>query len=165
MRNQKKYPFYPRWKFVLELTTDSPLHIGSGEVIHRDALKIQDEGQEGDGLKADINACIKDGKGQPFIPGSTIKGTFRQWLEQHLVREPAVLELCRKVLGHGKCNGAKSAGGTETELGGTAEFLAGTLSKKIVFSDQEITPAYWDSKKQTTVETAIAVDRVTRTAA
>lgn len=122
MRNQKKYPFYPRWKMTLLLSTASPLHIGSGEVTHRDALKIQEEGQEGDGRKADINACVKDGKGQPFIPGSTIKGNVRQWLEQHLVQEPAALALCRKVLGHGKGNDAKSAGGAEPEQGGRLNF-------------------------------------------
>ena len=162
MRNQKKYPFHPRWKMTLLLSTTSPLHIGSGELTQRDKLEVEEDGVK---RKAYINACIKDGKGEPFIPGSTVKGNFRQWLEQHLVREPAALALCHKVLGHGKGNSAKSAGGAEPEQGGTAEFLAGTLSKKIVFSDQEITPAYWDPEKQTAVETAIAVNRVTRTAA
>ncbi|XCN71687.1 MAG: TIGR03986 family CRISPR-associated RAMP protein [Candidatus Electrothrix aestuarii] len=169
MRNQKKYSFHPRWKMTLKLRTTSPLHVGNGEETHRDELTVKDEEKEQqdrpesvEPRKADITACIKDGKGKPFIPGSTFKGVLRQWLEQHLIRDAAAFALCQKMLGHGRGNGADS---TETEQGGTAEFLAGILTAPITFSDQEIAPSYWDPETQTSVETAIAVDRVTRTAA
>lgn len=172
-RNQKKYAFYPRWKFVLELTTTFPLHIGSGEITHRDNLTVKEDNTESERQsepdaprKADITACIKDGRGRPFIPSSTIKGKVRQWLEERLIADTVdneqPIKLLQHLLGHGRGNGAEDV---EREQGGSAEFLAASLSKPLVLSEEEIAPPYWDQEQQTAVETSIAVDRVTRTAA
>lgn len=163
-RNSKEYLFHPRWKFVLELTTESPLHIGSGEFTDHNDLTVEDE-ETGEKRLADINECIKDGRGKPFIPGSTIKGKLRQWLEEHLAADSPdrneAKTLLRGLLGHGKGNGASSE---DKELGGSAEFLAATLSDEVSYTEYTA-PPYWRPDRQTSVETSIAVDRVTRTAA
>ncbi len=162
MRNHKKYSFVPRWKIVLKLVTASPLHVGSGEFTHSDALTVT-EVQEGKSStrQADINECIKNSKDKPFIPGSTVKGNIRQWLEEHLAPgSEQVGTLFRELFGYGMDDETNQ---TDQGRGGAAEFLAAKLTREVSFTRKENAPPWWDADQQTFVETSIAVNRPTRT--
>lgn len=68
--------FLNRIRIDLNLTTISPLHIGSGDTTTRRGLKKSDDSNE----LVLIDAVQTDFSGKPYIPGSTIKGNIRNWL-------------------------------------------------------------------------------------
>jgi len=57
------------------LTTKTPLHVGSGEVQ-------KTQGKEGEELP--LLLVMKDHQGRPMIPGSSLRGALRGWLEANL---------------------------------------------------------------------------------
>ena len=73
--------FHNRYRFTGCITTQSPLHIGTGE--QSDAVYSDDEREE---LLASldkvplVSIIAKDAVGKPSIPGSTIRGVMRHWL-------------------------------------------------------------------------------------
>ncbi len=62
-----------------ELHTRSPLHIGSGEEEVQTIVRSDGEAPE----STRFNALLKDGDGQPYIPGSTLRGLLRARCGDH----------------------------------------------------------------------------------
>jgi len=81
--NDKSWKFHaPRWQISAELCTDSPLHIGSGETAtHPELTKLDELGRE---KAVEINACIKDYAGKPYLPATTLKGKLFAWLDARI---------------------------------------------------------------------------------
>jgi len=63
-------PFVNRIRINGTLTTLSPLHIGTGE-----ARSIQIDGED-----RQVSTIIRDHRGKPLLPGSSLRGVMRHWL-------------------------------------------------------------------------------------
>ncbi len=71
--------FTNRFRITGQLTTLTPLHIGTGEEILQES---NNEAQidENDQDNPKISEIVKDGSEKPYIPGSSIRGVMRHWL-------------------------------------------------------------------------------------
>lgn len=67
-------PFRPRWTIVGTVTSQTPLHVGDGGVVHRPALI--NEGKE-----IDVASVATDCDHRAYIPGTAIKGWLRRALD------------------------------------------------------------------------------------
>ncbi|HID69069.1 MAG TPA: TIGR03986 family CRISPR-associated RAMP protein [Desulfobacterales bacterium] len=150
-RNNKQYHFIPRWEIKVNLTTRSFLHIGCDEFTDRPGLEI--EQKDGSKVKAEINAFIKDSNGKPYLPGSTIKGNIRKWLETNKKADEETCKLFNTLLGF-------TVKMQDEGCGGSAEFHNAVISSPL--EDGNNFP-YWDVDLQTSVETSTVIDRVTGT--
>lgn len=138
MSSNQRYKFENRWVVEGELTSTTPFHIGNGEVFEAPHLHhlVTDAGKP-----AKIAALSRDCNSRPFLPGSTLKGCLRSWLEANLP-DPNVL---RTAFGY--------------QLPGTmAKGCAGRFEFLDAFA------ADTDPVK-TFVSAQVAIDRRTRTAA
>ena len=68
--------FVNRYRITGNLTTKSPLHIGSGTSMSEEA--------DVEGETTQVTQIIRDHRGLPVIPGSALKGVMRHWLLQVL---------------------------------------------------------------------------------
>jgi len=138
--------FQTRWRITGTLTTLTPLHIGSGTStdVH-EKLKVEEEAVK-------VTAIAIDGRGKPYIPGSTLKGNLRAWLQTRTT--------CSGLLNNVFGNGDEEKG-IESQ-GGKAEFW-NVLIKDTLESPQH-PPSYWHQERQVGVEVGVTIDRVTRTA-
>lgn len=132
------WKFENRWVIEGVLTTNSFLHIGNGE-------KVTDT--EDDNAPKP-NAIITDHEGKPFLPGSSIKGNLRSWMEGRF--EGAIIE---------KIFGTQKVEKDEDVKGGRAEFHCAYLKQA---SSVYKSPTY-DAEKSTDITIGIAIDRRTRT--
>ncbi len=71
-------PFVNRIRITGTLTTRSPLHIGTGEVRYVEDPREPHEQRE-------VSTIIRDHRGKPLIPGSSLRGVMRHWLF-HILR-------------------------------------------------------------------------------
>jgi CRISPR/Cas system CSM-associated protein Csm3 (group 7 of RAMP superfamily) len=138
--------FQTRWRITGTLTTQTPLHIGSGTTtdVH-EKLKVEDE-------QVKVTAIALDGQGKPYIPGSTLKGNLRSWLQTRL-KNPNLLD---SVFGSGV------EVDKEKSQGGKAEFWNALIEKSL--ENTQHFPSYWHPERQVGVEIGVTIDRVTRTA-
>ncbi len=136
-----------RWKITAELRTKSPLHIGNGDLIEHPSSSKDEEFNN-------VNACIKDFAGKPYLPGTTLKGNLFTWLNERICEDQLRQDL---YLLFGQAS-AKNEQGT----GGIAEFHNARLVTEI--TDGKNYP-YWNQKTQTYIETSAAINRITRTVA
>ena len=144
----KTWLFQEQWEISGHLRTVTPLHIGSGGTVTRPGLTAPDG-------PVDINAVVTDYTGKPYLPGSTLKGALRAWLEKQLNDEgrPCLVQL----FGQEKETGEEK----NNNHGGKAEFL----DARIVFPHNgPTTLPYWDDCRQTYVAATVAINNVTRTA-
>jgi len=65
--------FRTRFEITGELSVRSPLHIGSGRTVTREAVS----GKKGE-PPPEIAALVRDVRGRPFLPGTTLKGLLRR---------------------------------------------------------------------------------------
>ena len=72
-------PFINRYRIDCKLLTLSPLHIGDGEMDSNPSRLPRPDGMDRDPKFSTVVTNIKSGA---YIPGSTIKGNLRAWLEQ-----------------------------------------------------------------------------------
>jgi len=137
--------FQTRWCITGTLTTRTPLHIGAGRTtdVH-EKLKVENEAVK-------VTAVALDGRDKPYIPGSTLKGNLRAWLQTR-IKDKALLD---SVFG----SGDEEKG--ENSQGGKAEFW-NVLIKDILTPKHK--PSYWHPERQVGVEVGVTIDRVTRTA-
>lgn len=149
-RNNKKYLFIPRWEIQVLFTTSSLLHIGCDEAREITITKEDDTEK-----KAEVNAFIKDSNKKPYIPGSTIKGNFRNWLKRNIKETPDVAALYKSLLGSPVVN-------DDQGCGGSAEFHNATISRRL---GETSNFPYWEEELQTSVETSTVINRVTGTVA
>ena len=132
-------PFENRWRIRGVLTAQSFVHVGAGEETEHPDLEIKDENNDSRRIK--IAAVVRDHRGLPYLPGSTLKGAIRAWLGQH----GAKTELISAVFGN-------------QEHGGKAEFHDALQKAKIAPSHP---PPYWHSDRQTSVDVSVKIDRFT----
>lgn len=142
--NEPKKQFIPRWQIRGMLYTLSPLHIGSGETTTHPELE-QDNGK-----KTEISAVAVDHQEQACIPGSTLKGCLRSWLN-----ERARKEQIENVFG-------RDAVEQDMGIGGRAEFHDALIQVKK--SGDPPLPC-WNPERQTFVEAGNSINRETGTAA
>jgi CRISPR/Cas system CSM-associated protein Csm3 (group 7 of RAMP superfamily) len=142
--------FQTRWCITGTLTTVTPLHIGSGTTTNEhEKLRVEDEkGERG----IDVTAIALDGQGKPYIPGSTLKGNLRAWLQTRT----KCSSLLNNVFGSGD-----EEKGIESQ-GGKAEFWNVLIKEPL--KKPEHLPSYWHEQRQVGVEVGVTIDRVTRTA-
>ena len=80
-------PFKNRWRIDGTLTTRTALHVGSGDTTTRNDLVVP--GQENDDIQI---AAVATGYDQrAYIPGKSLKGVLRAWLDQRGI-EPERIE-------------------------------------------------------------------------
>ena len=73
--------FLNRYRFTGILTTRSPLHIGTGEESESIYSNQEHERLKNElGKVPQVSTIIKDYRGKPLIPGSTLRGVMRHWL-------------------------------------------------------------------------------------
>jgi len=138
--------FQTRWRITGTLTTQTPLHIGAGATAEdHDQLKVEDEAVK-------VTAVALDGQGKPYIPGSTLKGNLRAWLQTR-TKDTCLLD---SVFGSGVEEDQ------DKSQGGKAEFWNGLITNNI--TPPEHKPSYWHSERKVGVEVGVTIDRVTRTA-
>jgi len=139
------WKFENRWMIEGLLTTSAPLHIGNGETIDR---PLKEDKNSGNKEPVKVNAVITDHQGKPFIPGSTIKGNLRSWMDGRF--DDAFLE---------NIFGTKKVEKDRDVKGGRTEFHCAYL--KQAPSGYE-SPQY-DAETVTEITIGIAIDRRTRT--
>lgn len=135
---------FSRILIVAEVRTASPLHIGDGRSTTRPGTLTAEEGQP-----VEINSVMTDVSGKAYIPGSSLKGAIRSWLEQAGVAWP-VLE---GALGRRDADPGDA-------LGGKLEF-----HDAFFVSDPNPQPTHrwWSSVRKTCIAPGIAIDRHTGT--
>lgn len=142
------YPFNPRWKITAQLRTNSPLHIGNGETTKHSDLKNEQ------GKAIEINACIKDARQLPYIPGTTLKGKLLAWLKLRIQDEQQ--QDLNALFGEDSDN-------EQSGRGGRAEFHDARLITPLK-QDGKNYP-YWQEQQQTYIEVSTVINRITRTVA
>lgn len=138
--------FRNRWRISGTLTTTSALHIGSGRPTERAQIKDQH------GRACEINAVAADCHGAAYIPGSTLKGNLRGWLEQNGA-DPTLAE---------RVFGVMDTNNPERRWGGKAEFTDAFFARDTVSSRPAL--RWWDGARKTCVAPGVAIDPHTRTA-
>lgn len=79
--------FQNRYRFSGTLTTESPLHIGTGSSSNDPKFFSQGEIKKFKDEKKDppeVSLIIKDVNNKPIIPGSSLRGVMRHWLQDVL---------------------------------------------------------------------------------
>ena len=147
-----KMSWQNRWKITATLTTASPLHIGGDLPVKKDIYPMADRKIK---ETVDVTAVVTGGKdgGQAYLPGSTIKGNLRAWMQANGCKE-AVVE---QIFG-------SRHDGKDVRLGGKAEFHDAFFvgSAPPGFGDNP--PPYWDKDRLTAIAASTAIDRQTGTA-
>lgn len=145
MSAEKVWKFENRWVIEGTLTTSAPLHIGNGETIER---PLKEDKKAGKKEPVKVNAVIIDNDGKPFIPGSTLKGNLRSWMEGRF--EDALMK---------NIFGTKKVEKDEDVKGGRAEFHCAYLKQAPVCNSPQ-----YDAASVTDITIGIAIDRRSRTA-
>ncbi|MEI6068664.1 MAG: TIGR03986 family CRISPR-associated RAMP protein [Methylococcaceae bacterium] len=176
--NDKSWKFHaPRWQISAELCTDSPLHIGSGETAtHPELTKLDELGRE---KAVEINACIKDYAGKPYLPATTLKGKLFAWLDARIPETGEQHEDLNALFGTSSDKEDSGIGGRyqlkrssqsslssdkkDSCMGGRAEFHDAVLITPLA-KDGKNYP-YWNPDSQTYIDASIAINRLTRTIA
>lgn len=155
-------PFRERWRVEGTLTTASPLHVGDGETIIREPREqYANLWRKVDRVwkATEIGSVYTDCRTGACIPGSTLKGNLRAWLEEHGRLTSDEQRRLKLVMGFQE-SGPHSPGEDPSE-GGQAEFHDARAAD---------TPAswnpgrFWCRERLTCVATSVAIDRWTRTA-
>ncbi len=145
-----------RWRISATLTTASPFHLGSGGIASRTGLNSGSA--PGDrSVKIQAVSTTPDAGGEiPYIPGNSLKGVLRSWLDASVPDE----DLKRKI----------------ADIFGTRPQDEDACGSRIVFCDALAVrpkPAdmatfgklpWWEEKRLAAVETNVAIDRRTGTA-
>lgn len=137
-----------RWRIEGRLITTSHLHVGSGSTTNRKDIKNKNE--KGD--EAEIAAIVTDYNEKPYIPGTTIKGNLRTYLER-TKQDNKIIE---------KLFGSKDPK-KEDSCGGALEFWNAKVEIPSTLNNQHI--PYWKQNRLTGVTASAVIDRQTRTAA
>lgn len=151
MSSEKRWRFENRWAVEGILTTRSFLHIGSGETEDRLLKSARDESGAKQTGKVKVNSVIKDHEGKCFIPGSSLKGNLRAWLEGRCV-DDSILEAVF---------GSKAVKKDEEVIGGKAEFHGAFLAPGTAAA---VGSKNYDADSGTDITVGVAIDRRTRTA-
>jgi CRISPR/Cas system CSM-associated protein Csm3 (group 7 of RAMP superfamily) len=154
--NLSSYSFVPRWRLEGNLTVrdHSGLHVGSGLVTHRDDLLDEDDNE------VDVDAMPLDDRGRVYLPGSTIKGVVRSWLQRRLPAHGAAIQ---RVFGNEDQGGVLNQPDGPKPSAGKVEFTDAPVLVESM-PGFNTPPPFWDETRSTGVRAAVAIDRRTRTA-
>ncbi len=134
------WPFRPRWRIRGCLVAETPLFIGSGDNSERDDFVV-------DGKPVEIADCLRDHRGLPVIPATSLRGILRDVLRQGL--QGIEVEQFKRLFG-------EDSEQEDSGHGGEVEFLDAPLSLR----RPENTPLpHWDDNKQTWLEIINSIDR------
>ncbi|MGB7433513.1 MAG: RAMP superfamily CRISPR-associated protein [Ahrensia sp.] len=131
-------------KLTLQLITKTPMHIGAGFSVKVPYLK-----SDGTRDKADFALVQTDGDGNPYIPGTTLKGVLRALLE---------LDDAKRLFGD---VGDQGKPGAVIVGGGKFDKMGSTVGRRDI-----ITSASGDvANRGTLMVQRVAIDQATGTAA
>ncbi len=133
-----------------KLTARSNLHLGSGLTTSRPGLKITEGKRKGD--DPEIAAVAVDHQDRPYLPGTSLKGVLRAWLEEH-----GLAGAIAQLFGFEDKDRKSSAGGK-------AEFHDAFIDDAAQPATTGVNAPYWCPKRRTGVTASVAIDRYTRTA-
>jgi CRISPR-associated protein (TIGR03986 family) len=133
-----------RWRFEATIITNAPLHIGNGETTERKEMKKYQ------GKDPDIASVSVDAREKAYLPGKSIKGAIRSWLDHYSnVRKDLINSLF---------------GSEETKenrgMGGKAEFQDAFYLRHDPSAENF---PYWCAKRLTGVITRTNITRCSRT--
>ncbi len=152
-------PFVNRWRIEGTLTTDAPLHTGSGETTTRETIH---EKWDPDRL-AEIAAVAVDHEGRAYLPGAALKGCLRSWLRVHIAGAAGPGGAAHKVV-------EQLLGSEDTRqqgfVGGKAEFGDAFALEALADAETRFkeTVPYWKAARLTGVKASVAIDRRRKTA-
>ncbi len=150
-------PFRDRWRIEGTLTTDSPLHVGDGEITVRRPKEEYENLWPKGGEPVEIGSVFTDACGRACIPGSTLKGTVKAWLEGHGGLTASERRRLKSVLGFQD----QAGDGPRESEGGQAEFH----DARAADVPANWNPGrFWSRQRLTCVATSVAIDRWRRTA-
>lgn len=158
-----------RWIITAEFVTESPLHIGTGELkdivflrgkidnaddevrcsaIHRRAATQTEKNDypKGDITETHYNAIARGHAEDPVIPGSSWKGPFRAAFER----------VFGETLAH------DLFGPPDAQTGGRVEFCDAAFTRLDAGAEGNL--PLWEPGEHTAIEASVALDRRTRTA-
>lgn len=143
--NQRKsWSFAPRYRIEGTLELLSPLHIGGEDITHTE-LKNKNE-------EVRVNGHVRDHKKMPYIPGATLKGNIRAWLDRHGNQQQANI---KDLFGD-------DASQATNGRGGVVEFHDAFLVQPIQASSAL---PYWLDETKTYLDASNTIDRHTGVAA
>lgn len=143
--------FLPRYELKGILTLTTPMHVGDGASSKVRIPRREENTPEGKVLTPiEVNTICVDQRKCAMIPGSTLKGVLRAWLEQRALTGPEFDAVFGSTL-----NGQPKAGGK-------VEFWDATLSQIPDLAGRM--RRHWDPVRGTGVEARAAIDARTRTA-
>ena len=169
--------FANRYRITGKLKTLSPLHIGTGE--ESDAVFSKSE--RGEYMKTlgkvpTVSTVMKDHRGKPLIPGSTLRGVMRHWLLNVLqgisnqwadtrdYSNEALLDLSQQeqiAKARGEFSLLELLFGTPFNAGKIEVWDATCLTDDLDVSDHLLN---WNSQSLTYVDTSVAINPATGTA-
>ncbi len=137
-----------RWLINGTLTTTSPLHIGGDLPCPMDLYPKADKKKK---QTVDVTTVVSDYRGRAYIPGSTIKGNLRAWMET----DGCNTALIKTIFGSDHKE-------KEGQIGGKAEFHDAFVTENM--PDVIEHPPYWNIERLTGVTASVALNRTTGTA-
>ncbi len=143
------YVFQNRWRIEGTLTTDSPLHVGSGGTTTRDGLL----NEQAAGKLVEIAAVLTGHDQRPCISGSALKGNLRSWATRLPASQDQDL-LIERLFGNLRAE-EDSAGGGRLVFGNAPLHTAAAAVDHI---------PYYDPNRGTGVAARVALHRATKTA-
>lgn len=139
--------FAERWCIKGILTTETPLHIGSGGTTERPELCRTT--RDGHSEPIQVAAVATDDRGRAYIPGTTLKGSLHAWARAH-----GLSEELRQAFGWYQHD-------ARAGHGGRAEFWDAPITADASLAS---TPPYWSPQRHTGIAASVALSRRTRTA-
>ena len=142
-----------RWLISGKLTTHAPMHIGDGRSypaprpeVPRSANKDHDE-------VVSVSTVCTDGKARPYVPGSCLKGALRAVASRAARNDALLAQYVDELFG-------SDDPAVPNSVGASAEFRD---CPPVSFPQFQAPPGW--TRMGTTIVTAVAIDRTTRTAA
>lgn len=136
-----------RWRLIGQLTTCSPLHIGTGDGLEKSPI----EGKEG--APCDVQAIVKGRAGRPCIPGTALKGVLRSWAEA-MLKAPDHQAAIDRIFGKRDIKHANAQSGW-------AEFCAAHAKPREDKAACEKYVPYWIKESETGIVSHVCIDRTT----
>lgn len=136
-----------RWRLIGQLTTCSPMHIGTGDVVDRSPI----EGK--DGAPCDIQAIVKGRDGRPCIPGTALKGVLRSWAEA-MLKAPEHQAAIDRIFGKRDIKDASAQSGW-------AEFCTAHAQSRKDRAVCERNVPYWNNASETGIVSHVCINRTT----
>lgn len=151
------YPFSERWFLRFTLTTAGPLHLGDGHV--KTAASQRSAGDQrfaGEDTVPEYDTVFTAYDHKPAIPGASLKGVLRAWMESGASREAL---LGSEDTSHAGTDKKNRAGGLSIFDGRSGVFPpAGAAGP-----ENWTAPPRWDRERQTGIAVSVSLNRTTRT--